>query len=57
MEGLKGVSESIDAQGRRQLLTEGGTGVAAIKDGSQPAPRRERFDHDLVHLLRLEHVR
>jgi len=57
MEGLKGVSESIGAQGCRQLLTEGGAGVAAVEDGSQPAPRGEKFDHDLVHLLRLEHVR
>ena len=57
MEGLEEISESIDAQGRRQLLTKRGTGMTTIKDGSQSAPRGEGFDHDLVHLLRLEHVR
>ena len=35
--------------GRGQLLTEGGTGVTAIENGSQPASCGEGFDHNVVH--------
>lgn len=52
MEGLKRSQNRSAHNGARHLLTKGGTRMATIKDGSQPAPCGEGFDHDLVHELR-----